>query len=560
MPFKLPWDEPTPAPSKLPSLPKLPESVTSKIPEFPTVNIKLPKLPDLKLPSLPFQLTKNQQRVAIGLASCAALAIAIKALPRKPPRRTVPSPRDAVDELTSEERADLPYPPNCLPGGRDIETPYGTVHVFEWGPETGERVMLVHGISTPCISLADLGWEFARKGFRVIVFDLYSRGYSSGPDPEQQPYDARLYTTQMLSVHASMMASLPLGASPRFHLVGYSLGGTLSVSFARYYPHLVASLTLIAPSGLLRPNHLGFMGKLLYSPSSFLPVPSFLIPTFVRWRITPSLPTSPSPDDEEAASGNPASSEEASAKSGGSTFDHSPISLMRPSISVSHVVRWQIGNHPGFIPAFISTMANAPIYGPSSPDWSALADILAAQRSGRHRSRKHRSSRHSSGKDKEKDRKKDKEREKDRERRKEKERKDREKERRKSKSSSKDDGDGGSAVGVGSSSSSSSRSHRHEIPAIHGGKVLMILGSQDPVIPMDETVQDAINILGEDGVQLAIVDGGHEVAITQADEVARFIMSFLSNESLRITRGSDRGAWDTQSEASSVFSSIKSGH
>lgn len=305
---------------------------------------------------------------------------------------------------------------------------------------------------------------------------------------------------------------------------------------------------------------------MLYKSPSLLP--SWMVPTLVRWRITPSLPAPANSVDEEPTAPNPASSEEAVAAYGGTSFDAAPISYGRPNVSVASVVRWQIQNHPGFVPAFVSTMAHSPIYGPGQPDWASLAEILAAQRAGRHhRSRKHKS-RSSKEKEKERDRERDRDREKDRERRKEKSsrkdkdrEKDKEKKERRSSKSSKSTRSGGGDDDGGHGSSSTSRSHRHEIPTLHGGKVLMVLGSQDPVIPIEETVQDALETLGDDGVQLAIVDGGHELPITQADEVASFVMSFLSNESLRIARSSEKDkAWDTQSEASSVFSSIKSMH
>lgn len=52
--------------------------------------------------------------------------------------------------------ADLPYPPDVLPGARDVDSPYGSLRVYEWGPEDGRKVLMVHGISTPCISLGNL--------------------------------------------------------------------------------------------------------------------------------------------------------------------------------------------------------------------------------------------------------------------------------------------------------------------------------------------------------------------------------------------------------------------
>jgi hypothetical protein len=72
--------------------------------------------------------------------------------------------------LSPAELAALPYPPDALPGGRDVATPYGAVRVYEWGPEDGEPVLLLHGISTPCIALGDLAYELVAQGCRVMLF------------------------------------------------------------------------------------------------------------------------------------------------------------------------------------------------------------------------------------------------------------------------------------------------------------------------------------------------------------------------------------------------------
>lgn len=42
--------------------------------------------------------------------------------------------------------------------------------MFEWGPENGEKVLLVHGLCGPCITLGNMANEFVRKGCRVMVF------------------------------------------------------------------------------------------------------------------------------------------------------------------------------------------------------------------------------------------------------------------------------------------------------------------------------------------------------------------------------------------------------
>lgn len=73
--------------------------------------------------------------------------------------------------MTQAERDALPYPPEgALPGARDVPTPYGSVRVYEWGPEDGERMLLIAGISTPTVSLGDLAWEMSERGYRVMLF------------------------------------------------------------------------------------------------------------------------------------------------------------------------------------------------------------------------------------------------------------------------------------------------------------------------------------------------------------------------------------------------------
>ena len=75
-----------------------------------------------------------------------------------------------IPRLTKEEQDDLPYPPSALPGARDVNTPYGIIRAYEWGPEKGKKVLLVHGISTPCVALAGIANALVRSGHRVMLF------------------------------------------------------------------------------------------------------------------------------------------------------------------------------------------------------------------------------------------------------------------------------------------------------------------------------------------------------------------------------------------------------
>jgi hypothetical protein len=63
-----------------------------------------------------------------------------------------------------------PYRKDTFPGSREFETVYGTIQIFEWGQEDGEKVLLIHGLGTPCIALGDMAREFVDKGCRVMLF------------------------------------------------------------------------------------------------------------------------------------------------------------------------------------------------------------------------------------------------------------------------------------------------------------------------------------------------------------------------------------------------------
>ena len=86
----------------------------------------------------------------------------------------IPSPRiQLLPKLTEEAISKLPYPPDALPGARDILSPYGSIRAYEFGPEDGRKVLLIHGISTPCLALGAVAHGLVDKGCRVMLFDLY---------------------------------------------------------------------------------------------------------------------------------------------------------------------------------------------------------------------------------------------------------------------------------------------------------------------------------------------------------------------------------------------------
>jgi hypothetical protein len=87
--------------------------------------------------------------------------------------KTCSSPKETtLPRLSGDELGKLPYHPNALPGARDVDSPYGSIRVYEWGPEDGEKILLIHGISTPSIALTDLAYRLVEKGCRVMLFGM----------------------------------------------------------------------------------------------------------------------------------------------------------------------------------------------------------------------------------------------------------------------------------------------------------------------------------------------------------------------------------------------------
>ncbi|KAL8391124.1 hypothetical protein RB595_009939 [Gaeumannomyces hyphopodioides] len=394
---------------------------------------------------------------------------------KPPPTFWIDAPRETQSPgISVYEVGNLPYPQDALPGGRDIETPYGTIRVFEWGPENGERVLLLHGISTPCLALGGIAHTLVESGYRVMLFDLFGRGYSD--TPVGLPFDLRLYSSQILLVLAS--SSLPWTGDGGFHLMGYSLGGGVAASFASYFPHMLRSLTLVAGGGLIRRAHVSWMSKLLYSSGI---LPDWLLENLIKSRLMPAkqqLGRQPQPEgcgpgptaspeqppelmetdmllaDPKAPGHGAVRPQGNSDASGGDSFDNA---VLPNGATVASVMEWQLRNHTGFVRAFRSTLNHGPIFEEHEA-WSRLASRLAERRHPR--------------------------------------------------------------------VSSNDTSHQKLEPGIAGGKVLLVLGASDTVIVMDELVPDVTDILGPDGIQTVVLDAGHEVAIVKGPEVARAAMQF----------------------------------
>lgn len=94
-------------------------------------------------------------------------------IPKKNPKslsKSIPSPRDTFlpSFLTPNQVSTLPYPPNVLPGARDVDSPYSIMRCYMWGPEEGRKVILVHGDTTPAPMLGPIAEKLVERACRVL--------------------------------------------------------------------------------------------------------------------------------------------------------------------------------------------------------------------------------------------------------------------------------------------------------------------------------------------------------------------------------------------------------
>lgn len=118
----------------------------------------------------------------------------------------------------------------------------------------GEPVILVHGFAVH----GDLQWRRAgvlqalRPHFRVITLDLRGHGRSG------KPHQAESYGVQMVDDVVRLMDELRL---PRAHVVGYSLGGFITLKLATRHPGRLLSASVLG-AGWERPQQSQFLQRM----------------------------------------------------------------------------------------------------------------------------------------------------------------------------------------------------------------------------------------------------------------------------------------------------------
>jgi len=138
--------------------------------------------------------------------------------------------------------------------GNFIQLDQGLVHYKLYGPDTARLLVLIHGGGSSGMEV----WQFnipylLSKGYRVLAYDLYGRGYSDRP---HTTYDLNLYRHQLVQLLDTLQLRQP------FDMIAMSMGAAIGLDYAGEHPDRVKHIVLLGPaaSGDLQPS------KLLYIP------------------------------------------------------------------------------------------------------------------------------------------------------------------------------------------------------------------------------------------------------------------------------------------------------
>ena len=128
-----------------------------------------------------------------------------------------------------------------------LESSLGRTAVYDIPPPSKQSkrpVLILHGSNTPALGLLALVKELQAldPDTHVALLDFWGHGLSSTPLTPHTPQTFHLQIFQVLGF---------LGWS-KVHLVGYSFGGMVAISFAIQNQRMPLSVTALGPAGLLR--------------------------------------------------------------------------------------------------------------------------------------------------------------------------------------------------------------------------------------------------------------------------------------------------------------------
>lgn len=125
--------------------------------------------------------------------------------------------------------------------GNFADLSQGKTHYRWFGGGRGPVAVMIHGLTTSSPVWDDLAETMVDLGYRVLVYDLYGRGYSDSVDGA---HDTQMYLQQLDDLLADQ------GLDENLTIVGYSMGGTIATAFAATEPHRMMRLILLASAGV----------------------------------------------------------------------------------------------------------------------------------------------------------------------------------------------------------------------------------------------------------------------------------------------------------------------
>ena len=146
--------------------------------------------------------------------------------------------------LDDDARADAP--------GAFIDLKHGRTHYRYFGPQPAPLAVCVHGLTTPSFVFEALADGLVAKGYRVLVYDHYGRGFSDRPTAAQ---DSAFFVSHLNELLEA------LGETESVLLIGYSMGGAISTAYTAAFEERVQRLVLLAPAGM--GHQLGPIAKII---------------------------------------------------------------------------------------------------------------------------------------------------------------------------------------------------------------------------------------------------------------------------------------------------------
>lgn len=117
----------------------------------------------------------------------------------------------------------------------------GITHYELSGPQDGDVVLLIPGLTIPLFYWDGLVSKLHQRGFRTLAYSAYGRGYS---DRIVTRYDQALFVRQARELLANLNMTKPV------HVIATSMGALIAMALLHENWFHAKSMTLFGPAGL----------------------------------------------------------------------------------------------------------------------------------------------------------------------------------------------------------------------------------------------------------------------------------------------------------------------